>query len=74
MKTKRWKRRNRHTRPEWVNAYRFIKLEGWYFPMGVYLTLCDGRFHVSDNLGHRWTTLFPTNTFSQGSEKGWMPF
>lgn len=23
MKSKRWKRRNRHTRPEWVEAYKY---------------------------------------------------
>ena len=78
MKSKRWKRRNRHTRPEWVKGYRFLELEDWWFPMGLYLTLCEGRFYVSDNMGNRWTTLFPTNTFNpqhlQGRGGRWMPF
>lgn len=48
MKSKRWKRRNRHTRPEWVESYAFChylnrhpQLTGWYRPLWTYDNLFE---------------------------------
>ena len=57
MKTKRWKRRNRHTRPEWVEGYKLIEINNWYYNDWHYLTFYKGDFAISNTCGHKWITF-----------------
>ena len=65
MKSKRWKRRNRHTRPEWVDAYWFCDFMNdfngsfnnyWYSFMSQNgYGICSRRLNTT--LLHRQTQL-----------------
>ena len=54
MKTKRWKRRNRHTRPEWVEAYRVVERYNWYYDTLHYLVVYKDNVCISDRFGNKW--------------------
>jgi len=50
MKSKRWKRRNRHTRPEWVNAY---SAKAWFYGTWRYLVIYKDKVCVLDRFGNK---------------------
>ena len=54
MKSKRWKRRNRHTRPEWVRAWRSAEVSSWYYTEWHFPVLIKNQIAISDGQGFAW--------------------
>lgn len=50
MKSKRWKRRNRHTRPEWVSAWNQC------LPDQFVIQGFNGKLYIEDVESLRWIT------------------
>lgn len=55
MKSKRWKRRNRHTRPEWVLGWSYAEEHTRCYG-GWHIAACrDNQVVVLDNDGYIWS-------------------
>ena len=64
MKSKRWKRRNRHTRPEWVYAYKVCQTRAEINAQRIRFGVCKKYYYPTDSdiKGYCRIMYIPLNT------------
>ena len=67
MKSKRWKRRNRHTRPEWVRAYKACEIRSSINTERVRFGACRKYYYPTNSniKGYCRVVYIPLNTTPQ---------